>query len=107
MLILSFRDYVTDELTGVQRFIPIRSDDTRIHTCFLEYLDSKVVVDDIIHSKLESMWSTSISAYEKLQLDSQPLLATARKQNLALGHQSANRGMIFFAFKHLSMISQK
>ena len=35
-IVLSFRDY-TKELTGDQRFIPVKSTDFRILTCFLEY----------------------------------------------------------------------
>lgn len=34
-LVLTFRDYVGTELTGTARFIPVRSSEDRIFTCFL------------------------------------------------------------------------
>ena len=39
--IVTFRDY-SQALTGERRFIPVRSDDRRILTCFLEYSDAHV-----------------------------------------------------------------
>jgi 2-polyprenyl-3-methyl-5-hydroxy-6-metoxy-1,4-benzoquinol methylase len=50
MFIVSFRDYSVP-LVGAQRFIPVRSDDTRILTCFLEYEPKAVVVHDILHQR--------------------------------------------------------
>lgn len=47
VLTLSFRDYATHVLTGPQRFIPVRADDRRIRTCFLEYQAERVLVHDI------------------------------------------------------------
>jgi len=40
---LSFRD-LTPDLTGLNRFIPVRSDPDRIMTCFLEYEPETVIV---------------------------------------------------------------
>jgi SAM-dependent methyltransferase len=37
LLILTFRDYVSGEPRGARRFIPVRGDDTKILTCFLEH----------------------------------------------------------------------
>ena len=45
--ILTFRD-LTNELTELDRFIPIKSDKNTIFTCFLEYETEKVKVHDII-----------------------------------------------------------
>ncbi len=47
---LSFRD-LTEELTGEQRFIPVKADDERIHTCFLEYSEGYVRVYDQLLEK--------------------------------------------------------
>lgn len=54
LLTFSFRDYSTHELVGTERFIPVRSDDRRIHTCFLDYRSDVVIVHDIIHTFVES-----------------------------------------------------
>lgn len=66
--VLSFRDY-SQALQGLQRFIPVRSDDSRIFTCFLEYADDRVQVHDIIHERTGSVWDMKVSAYWKLRLD--------------------------------------
>jgi hypothetical protein len=66
-LILSFRD-LTAELSGTQRFIPIRSDENRIQTCFLEYFPHHVIVTDILHEKIEGQWKLKVSSYPKLKL---------------------------------------
>ena len=65
--IITFRDY-SQALTGEQRFIPVRSDDRRILTCFLEYADSYVTVHDILHELDTSGWHLRVSSYRKLRL---------------------------------------
>ena len=65
--IITFRDY-SQALTGEQRFIPVRSDDHRILTCFLEYADSYVTVHDILHELDSSGWHLRVSSYRKLRL---------------------------------------
>jgi 2-polyprenyl-3-methyl-5-hydroxy-6-metoxy-1,4-benzoquinol methylase len=65
--IVTFRDY-SQALTGEQHFIPVRSDDTRILTCFLEYADSYVTVHDILHELDASGWHLRVSSYRKLRL---------------------------------------
>ncbi|VVB85701.1 Ubiquinone biosynthesis O-methyltransferase [uncultured archaeon] len=64
-LILTFRDS-TLELKEEQRFIPVRSDDNRIFTCFLEYHYTYVKVFDIIYEKENGRWIQKISSYKKL-----------------------------------------
>lgn len=66
-LILSFRD-LTSPLNGSNRFLPVRSDDTKIHTCFLEYFDEHVQVYDLLHVKENQQWIQKISSYPKLIL---------------------------------------
>jgi 2-polyprenyl-3-methyl-5-hydroxy-6-metoxy-1,4-benzoquinol methylase len=50
MLVITFRDYSVP-LRGEQRFIPVRSDEARILTCFLEYEPEAVLVHDILHER--------------------------------------------------------
>ena len=69
MLILTFRDYFSVELRGNQRFIPVRSDDAKIFTCFLEYFDNYVEVHDLLYTKNNSEWKLSASSYPKLRLN--------------------------------------
>lgn len=50
-LILTFRDYASAEISGTQRFIPVRSDESTILTCFLEYYEDFVEVYDLLYRK--------------------------------------------------------
>lgn len=66
-LALSFRD-LTEELFGEQRFIPVRADDQRIHTCFLEYYPGYVRVYDQLLEKVNGEWIQKVSSYQKLRM---------------------------------------
>jgi SAM-dependent methyltransferase len=67
VFVLTFRDYSVP-LTGDERFIAVRSDATRIFTCFLEYEPDAVVVHDIVHEATSSGWRSRVSHYRKLRL---------------------------------------
>jgi SAM-dependent methyltransferase len=66
-LILSFRDYST-ALLGDQRFIPIKSDDTKILTCCLDYEADRVRVTDLLQVRTENGWQQKVSSYYKVCL---------------------------------------
>lgn len=66
-LILSFRDYSV-KLSDQQRFIPVKSDDSRILTCILEYEPEKVRVTDLLYEKTDSGWTQKVSTYNKLRI---------------------------------------
>ncbi len=65
--ILSFRD-LSLELTDTDRFLPVRSDENVIFTCFLEYEAETVKVHDIVYKKSGSEWKLFKSYYRKLRL---------------------------------------
>jgi SAM-dependent methyltransferase len=72
LFILTWRD-LTPELHGVDRFIPVRSDDDTIMTCFLEYGPAEshaefVTVNDLIYTRQNGAWSLNKSSYQKLRL---------------------------------------
>lgn len=66
-LILSYRD-LSSPLNGSNRFLPVRSDHTKIHTCFLEYFDEHVQIYDLLHVKENQQWIQKVSSYPKLIL---------------------------------------
>jgi SAM-dependent methyltransferase len=66
-LALSFRD-LTAELKGVDRIIPVRSDDDKIMATFLEYEKNQVNVHDIVFVKGDSGWKLKKSTYRKLRI---------------------------------------
>lgn len=96
---LSYRDYTGNELRGNARFIPVRSDDERIHTCFLEYQPSSVRVHDIIQTRSTSGWETSVSSYEKLRVSPKDVETLVAKQGFQLTDRSEDKGMIYQVFR--------
>jgi len=68
--VISYRDY-SKALSGNSRFIPVKSDEYRILTCFLEYEDNKVNVTDILHESNNGRWVQLVSSYQKLRLTEQ------------------------------------
>lgn len=82
-LILSFRDY-TAELTGDARFIPVKSDEKRILTCFLEYFPQHVRVTDILYEKRDNGWHQKISSYEKVRIAPEVVKAQLAANNLQI-----------------------
>jgi SAM-dependent methyltransferase len=68
LIVLTFRD-LTPATSGLDRFIPVRSDADKIMTCFLEYESPEVVVvHDLIHVRNGSEWALHKSSYRKLRL---------------------------------------
>ncbi|MBT3322641.1 MAG: class I SAM-dependent methyltransferase [Anaerolineae bacterium] len=65
--IISFRD-LTYELKEIERILPVRSDESTIFTCFLEYEPETVKVHDILYRKVNEEWKLSKSYYRKLRL---------------------------------------
>ena len=65
--IITFRD-LSDELSELDRFIPIKSDNSIIFTCFLEYESEVVKVHDIVYRREGAQWTLNKSYYRKLRL---------------------------------------
>ncbi len=66
-LILSYRDYGI-ELTENQRFIPVKADEDKILTCFLEYFGDRVRVTDLLHEQINGQWVQKASSYFKIRI---------------------------------------
>ena len=66
-LILAFRD-LSVELTGLDRFIPVRNDANIIFTCFLEYKKNHVKVHDIIYQRKHDRWDFKKSFFNKIRI---------------------------------------
>lgn len=94
ILLLSFRDYVTSPLQGASRFIPVRSDDTRIATCFLEYGETHVHVHDLLYEQRDGQWHFSASAYPKCRLDPSWVRDELHRHGLTNIREEFARGII-------------
>lgn len=72
-VILSFRDYSVP-LNGTDRFIPVKSDDNRILTCILDYLEETVLVTDLFHERKGAAWEQKVSTYQKVRIKSSEII---------------------------------
>ena len=93
VLVLTFRDY-THELRSEQRFIPVKADEHRILTCFLEFEATSVAVHDVLQEKRTGGWQTRVSAYRKLRLDPQQLVSSLERIGFTVCRETGLRGMI-------------
>jgi len=91
--VLSFRDY-SQPLLDDQRFIPVRSDERRILTCFLEYEEDTVVVHDILHERGGDAWETSVSSYRKLRLSPDRVIGSLETSGFEARREAGVRGMV-------------
>ncbi len=101
LLILTFRDYVSVELRGDQRFIPIQSDDTKILTCFLEYHQDVIEVHDLLHRKEGAQWTLIASSYRKLRLDKNWLVKQLTELDFAIVRNTFESGMVSIVAKKI------
>ncbi len=101
IVVLTFRDYVSVELLGNQRFIPVRSDDSKILTCFLEYHQEFVEVHDLLHYKEGTQWAFKATSYRKLRLDKNWLIKQMGELGLVVTQDTFNGGMVNIAAKKI------
>lgn len=91
-LILTFRDYERP-LEGASRFIPVRSDENAVFTCFTEYFPGYLDVYDILHERNGSSWTQHVSSYRKLRLPRIDVESWMRSAGLTVSG-GIERGMI-------------
>lgn len=93
-LILSFRD-LTQELLGLDRFIPVKSNETTIFTCFLEFEKDIVKVNDIIYEKNNDQWLLKKSAFQKLRISPDWAQKYLKKIGFKIEFYDEQNGLIF------------
>ena len=94
---LSWRDLST-ELQGTSRFIPVKSDDNRILTCFLEYLNEEtVIVNDLLYQKGTGKWEFRTGSYTKLRLSKDLVEKTLEENAFRIISKENINGMEHFA----------
>lgn len=91
--ILSFRDY-SEKRVGNERFIPVKSDATRIMTCFLDYSPTHVVVSDLIYQFDGSTWHQKVSSYNKFRISEDEVVEFLENNNMRIVYTKAVNGMI-------------
>jgi SAM-dependent methyltransferase len=91
--VATFRDY-TRPATGDARFIPVRSDANRVHTCFLEEHADHMQVHDILHERDGATWKMRVSSYPKLRLAPAAVAETFSYFGLTPKVEPGPRGMV-------------
>lgn len=91
--VTTFRDYSVP-LHGDQRFIPVRCDNARLLTCFLEYEAEAVIVHDILHERTAEGWVTRVSHYRKLRLEPELLADQMRAAGFEVRRGEGTRGLV-------------
>lgn len=89
----TFRD-LTHELKDLDRFIPVRSDENTILTCFLEYEPESVKVHDILQTRHGGEWKLETSFYRKLRLSEAWVVHELEKVGFSMIDSALERGMI-------------
>lgn len=92
-LVLSFRDY-SFELKDTQRFIPVKNEEERILTCFLEYSKKKVRVTDMLHEKKRNGWQLKISSYQKVRVSKEMISKLLIESNFEILVEKSINSMI-------------
>lgn len=98
--IFTFRD-LTHSLTNLDRFIPLRSDDERIFTCFVEEGDDEHVrIHDLVHIKTDTGWQLNKSYYHKLRLSPEWVEASLKQVGFTQVSVETDNGTIVVIAKH-------
>ena len=91
--VATFRDY-RELPDGHRRFIPVRSDSERIHTCFLEQMPEHVLVHDIVHERVQGVWTMRVGSYPKLRLSPDAVVRAATLAGMRCRAKPGPRGMV-------------
>lgn len=90
--LLSFRDYSV-ALTGDDRFLQVKSDDSRILTCVLEYETDYVRVTDLLYEKSDAGWVKKVSSYKKVRIKTEVITQQMETNNLNIQLNNTDKGM--------------
>jgi SAM-dependent methyltransferase len=91
--IATFRDFSV-ETKELDRFIPVRSDDDTIFTCFLEFEPATVKVHDLVYRRVDGRWQLAKSFYRKLRLPTDWVVKTLRGAGFREVDTALDRGLI-------------
>lgn len=87
------------ELTELDRFIPVKSDGSKIFTCFLEYEKETVKVHDIIYERIENEWNLKKSFYQKTRVPFDWAKEELEKEGFVIEFANNDKGLIMIIAK--------
>ena len=79
----------------LDRFIPVKSNETTIFTCFLEFEKDSVKVHDIIYEKINAQWVLKKSVYQKLRISPDWTQKYLQKIGFTIEFYDEQNGLIF------------
>ncbi len=91
-MVLTFRDYSQDHNDTL--YIPVKSDDSRILTCVLEYGSERVKVTDLLHEKIGGEWQQKVSSYEKVRVSPDWVKEILQGQGLTAIHEENENALV-------------
>lgn len=92
VFVATYRD-LSAELTGLDRFIPLRADAGRIMLCFLERENSETLrVHDLVYVLGDDGWRLHKSSYPKLRLSPQWVASALAAAGFTLHHDAPSPG---------------
>lgn len=94
LAVFSFRDY-SKPLEDTSRFIPVKNDENRIHTCILEYFEDKVRVTDLLHEKIQNDWQQKVSSYYKVRISTEQITNILTNNGFGILHEEIIRGIVY------------
>jgi len=100
-VIISFRELIGEQKND-DRFIPVRSDEKRILTCFLEYFPNHVMVHDILYELQSGKWTLKVSSYPKLRLSEAFITKTLERNKIRTLTTERISGMIYLVGQKIS-----
>lgn len=90
--VLSYRD-LSSVPSGLDRFLPMRSTEDKIMTCFLEKIGHTVMVHDLVYVREDNGWKLHKGAYPKLILPAGEIKAELERRGFSLHAEDYTRGM--------------
>jgi hypothetical protein len=89
----TFRD-LSREVHDLDRFVPVRSDDDTLFTCFLEYEPEAVKVHDLLYRRAGEGWEFKKSYYRKLRLSEAWVVEALRSAGFGEVTSGRDRGLV-------------
>ena len=88
VFVATYRD-LSAELTGLDRFIPLRADADRIMLCFLECENAETLrVHDLIYVRSDDGWQPHKSSYPKLRLSPRWVESSLEAAGFSIRHHA-------------------
>lgn len=89
----TFRDWTTKTSQGNDRFIPVRSDDDRISSWFLECGPYRVTLHNLFEETERGGWRQRVDSYCKLRLDPRRVVARLTQRGIEVHLDIGMHGM--------------